>query len=1680
MSASPNRPPAPANSFEGTAQTASTNGFPNFDNTQPPDQTLPGQYSHSLGKNDLFFDTSSHQSQHSQQSPESLVDSFTLFNSSSDLADLDGVSHSAASSAVTSQLYNPIVFNQQFSQFQRATNSGKYFPSFTQQQQQQQRSQLHHSTEITEANVDDDDEEEEEEVTGKLRPQRTPRGQMFSVQESEVTDDGGGEQNRSAAENISNRESLYENYMIDYEADYEQYYDPNNVLYHHHQQQHYTVEEGDEEGEMDEGEEGLEYFSSGPSSGGGGVIGENDVNLDMVADAKTYGLMLPPYHHFKQMAPSNSQQQQQQLHPQFQMIQHPYMYGNPFSYNLHTIIEESENESSLQTLSSVTSSNFQSLQFDHPHQLSSNNSSQTVVNDGQKRKGRTNAAQIGELSDPSLSPHSPPSSQSSPLMKEKYSKRKATKSVHHHHQQQLDSHPRSSGENFSEISFTSSSSFSENGSEPEERTDNEEEEEEEEDEDETFQVVTANTNLSELVSEDRLQNTASEPDSTTSKLERYFTSSLLEANGSNKHIIPKIEPHLMSLTPPSVTSMQISSSPATAKVDNSAEAIVKPKLTRQQALIKYRLVKLKYALRRLLLDANFRQLTLDQLHRLNAEFFRSDWIALLKTFIDKNVHKRNVVPLLLTKVYYVLRLQFTSSKLREHVVDYLADHMITTSAVHIVKSHQLAGKAILNAKTEKMAKDAVLSCQKEDSFSKSQIQITINQGQSMIIIKNESNTNPNTATVPAIPFRAKKEIKLQTIQSIRPPKVESLEDSKVIYRTVLQVNDVNGSPYQSDFSKADDRMENKRISKLLTQSNPLNRNFLVKSMLSDNAETEEKSKQHSEIYGWIQRAPSEASEQLYTTTPVGDDESEQRTNKSAKPKSTLLNSSTQLLLGSLRSRSKDRSNWSDSRGNGSTTAKHDKNSGKFKTISGNVHSKGATSSTTLMASDGHKSAKTSKYKLERSQKGSKSFRDTRQAPTATATTTLTPTTAEPTTTTSNQTTWDSIYGGGIKLLKNISFVRNRNRPSKEQSGQQYGTVGHRSASEESEKALPPLPPPSPNKSFSEPNLHKSHRNGRVLRANDRSQAVDDKLEQNIYETLKTPPPPHPPPAHSSSHFVEQLTTVVSSRSTPHLTTAARESRGGCREGSKPGSSSHGELHESTVTAATLSTPSLLYRLSNPVTPTMAGNSKTSAMTMRSISTSSLRTTRTKQTGKLGDNSFTTGQYYYAATATHNGEWQKMSSSKEDDEGFSQGSSSWTRKPSSLRVVSSSETSTATFNNFPQSTKKVVTSSHYQEIVEHVNNEQTELEREKPTPAAAPLVQTVTSESLVCSQTIGELSIAVKYEMRIGTLEILINKCRIDAFRQKADLYVKVYLLPDRSRSNKRKTRIVKAFRSITGRSPAGQLHAEFNETLRFTGPFGEFTGRKIWLSVWNNDKFGRNEPVAEMILGPLDASILSSGQLGTITWFRLVEPISTNPKPTQTSETYVPVESICEIQCTSVSQENLEFEYTGTIFLAIKYQNDAKLANSADYQQPSDSGSLHILIKEAQNLQFNISAPNVIGITFCKLLLLPERSKQDREKSAAIKCPLEYSSNPRWNQTFVFSNITATDLQKRSLEITVWFQSEHAMQKSSKKVFVGGVRLSANSSESTADEINLWNQLLDRHNMWAYGEVPLRQINNAK
>src|SRR5699024_1080431 len=120
-------------------------------------------------------------------------DSFSLF----------GATASGNASSAASSLYNPIVFNQQFSQFQRVTNGGKFFPAYQQQT----------TTEISEV----DQDEEAHDSTAN-------RGFVQRAVDLDGGEEGEGEGRKAPAED--SEQSLYENYMIDYDADFEQYYDP--------------------------------------------------------------------------------------------------------------------------------------------------------------------------------------------------------------------------------------------------------------------------------------------------------------------------------------------------------------------------------------------------------------------------------------------------------------------------------------------------------------------------------------------------------------------------------------------------------------------------------------------------------------------------------------------------------------------------------------------------------------------------------------------------------------------------------------------------------------------------------------------------------------------------------------------------------------------------------------------------------------------------------------------------------------------------------------------------------------------------------------------------------------------------------------------------------------------------------------------------------------------------------------------------------------------------------------------------------------------------------------------------------------------------------------------------------------------------------------------------------------
>lgn len=65
----------------------------------------------------------------------------------------------------------------------------------------------------------------------------------------------------------------------------------------------------------------------------------------------------------------------------------------------------------------------------------------------------------------------------------------------------------------------------------------------------------------------------------------------------------------------------------------------------------------------------------------------------------------------------------------------------------------------------------------------------------------------------------------------------------------------------------------------------------------------------------------------------------------------------------------------------------------------------------------------------------------------------------------------------------------------------------------------------------------------------------------------------------------------------------------------------------------------------------------------------------------------------------------------------------------------------------------------------------------------------------------------------------------------------MYLLPDKSKTGKRKTKVKK-----------NTLSPVFEETLSFAQPLGALAARTLWLSVWHADMFGRNDFLGEVAL----------------------------------------------------------------------------------------------------------------------------------------------------------------------------------------------------------------------------------------
>ncbi|KAF6091595.1 synaptotagmin like 5 [Phyllostomus discolor] len=314
---------------------------------------------------------------------------------------------------------------------------------------------------------------------------------------------------------------------------------------------------------------------------------------------------------------------------------------------------------------------------------------------------------------------------------------------------------------------------------------------------------------------------------------------------------------------------------------------------------------------------------------------------------------------------------------------------------------------------------------------------------------------------------------------------------------------------------------------------------------------------------------------------------------------------------------------------------------------------------------------------------------------------------------------------------------------------------------------------------------------------------------------------------------------------------------------------------------------------------------------------------------------------------------------------------------------------------------------------------------------------------------GEILLHISYCYKTGGLYIVVKNCRNlaigDEKKQRTDAYVKSYLLPDKSRNNKRKTKI------RTGTNP------EFNETLKYTISHSQLETRTLQLSVWHYDRFGHNSFLGEVEI-PFDSWNFENP---SDEWFVLQPKVELSP--------------------------DIGLQYKGELTVVLRYippeenlmflpgQPQGKKTFKRGKKEPPipSGGILEVFIKEAKNLTAVKSGGT--SDSFVKGYLLPDDSKATKHKTLVIK----KSVNPQWNHTFFFSGLYPLDIKNVCLELTIWDKEAF-----SSNIFLGGVRLNTGSGvshgknvdwmDSQGEEQRLWQKMADNPGTPVEGILMLR------
>ncbi|KAJ8409870.1 hypothetical protein AAFF_G00209110 [Aldrovandia affinis] len=298
---------------------------------------------------------------------------------------------------------------------------------------------------------------------------------------------------------------------------------------------------------------------------------------------------------------------------------------------------------------------------------------------------------------------------------------------------------------------------------------------------------------------------------------------------------------------------------------------------------------------------------------------------------------------------------------------------------------------------------------------------------------------------------------------------------------------------------------------------------------------------------------------------------------------------------------------------------------------------------------------------------------------------------------------------------------------------------------------------------------------------------------------------------------------------------------------------------------------------------------------------------------------------------------------------------------------------------------------------------------------------------------GEILLHITYSYKTGALNVLVKECRNlaigDEKKQRTDPYVKVYLLPDKSRHSKRKTSI-----------KSNTANPLFNETLKYVISRSQLETRTLQLSVWHSDRFSRN-----CFLGEAEMSFDSwDFETQTEEWFSL------QPKVASAVETMLQYKGELTVVLRYIpAEKNLMLPLD-----QVQAKKGFLKGKKTSIKLPK-GGMVELLIKEAKNL----TAVKYGGTsdTFVKGYLLPDNNKSTKHKTAVVR----KSVNPQWNHTFTYCGLQPGDLNNVCLELTIWDK-----ESLSSNVFLGGIRLGAGTGQSYGKDVDWMDSYGEEQRLW--------------